>query len=185
MPKSGVGSGQPGVDEGNAGGLKVFHVAGDDCHSMNQCGGSDEAVAVRARVGHVQGGATQRDGRIDRQNASGEGGQNMLVAIQERSNAPWRGSRRSNCRAPVSISRMQITERYMDSAGVLRAQAITCRSALPVLTFRNSEMTLVSSRNIRRTRPGESSLCPGEAARNRWNRPRAWPASQGCSPACR
>ena len=46
---------------------------------MNKCRGRDQRIAFGARVQHVEGGAALRDHRVDRQDPSREGRQDLAV----------------------------------------------------------------------------------------------------------
>lgn len=69
----------PWVQQGNAGLSEVRQVTGDDGHTMHKRGCGDQRIPVRARVGHMQPGATQRCRRVDRQGALREFGQDMVI----------------------------------------------------------------------------------------------------------
>src|SRR5580700_3876597 len=77
---------------------------------------------------------------------------NTCPSIQARSTAPCDRSRRSRSRMPISNSRIEIADRYKVDVETLFAQSLTLGSILLVPPFRSSEMTLVSSRYIRRGR---------------------------------
>jgi hypothetical protein len=51
---------------------------GDHGHAVNQGGGRDEGVALGSRVGYVQSGTLARHVQVHRQNAAGEGRQDLL-----------------------------------------------------------------------------------------------------------
>ena len=69
----------PGIDERHTRRLEVRAVAGDDRHPVHRCRGGDQRIPFGARIGHVQSGAFQRDGGIDRQGAFLEFGEDVAV----------------------------------------------------------------------------------------------------------
>ena len=73
------GSGLPGVNYGHTCGLKVIHISGHNRHAMNKGSGRDERVTIRARTGHVEGGAPLGNSSINRKDATVERGQNMAI----------------------------------------------------------------------------------------------------------
>ena len=69
----------PGVEGGDAGGGEVGGVASDDRHVVNQRGCGDDGVVFRTRVGDVQGCGSSGNFNVKREDASGEGVQNVLI----------------------------------------------------------------------------------------------------------
>ena len=150
-------SNNPRIEQGDAHWLEIGNVARDDRQSVNQSCRGNQRVAVRARVGDMQAGATLRRCRIDRQNAAFEAGR-ICSSIHARRIAPWLASLRAIRSAPSSISRIETTETKKLAKGVAAAHASTFLSALSGRL--SSEITLVSSSNIRRDRrPWQNLLC--------------------------
>src|SRR5256885_10456211 len=75
-------SGLPGVNYGDAYGLKVIHISGHNRHAVNKGSGRDESVTIGARTGDVERGAPLGNSSINRKDETVERGQNM--AIQDR-----------------------------------------------------------------------------------------------------
>jgi hypothetical protein len=72
-------SGLPGVNQGDTCGLEVIHISGHNSHAVNKGSGRDESVTIGARTGHVERGALLGNGRINREDATVERGQNMAI----------------------------------------------------------------------------------------------------------
>src|ERR1700722_3640938 len=105
-------------------------------------------------------------------------------SIQARRTAPCDRSRRSRSRMPISNSRIDIADRYKVDVETLFAQLFTLGSILLVPALRSSEMTLVSSRYIRRGLRDRETRHSGGEAQTRSRRPPASPAVQGCFLSC-
>jgi len=70
-------SGFPGVEGWDTGGDEIGSVAGNNGHFVDKGGGRDVRVALRSRIGHMQGGTSPCDLKIDCENPPGEPGDNL------------------------------------------------------------------------------------------------------------
>lgn len=77
----------PGIDGRNAGGREVSDIACDHGQTVGQGRRSNQRIPVRTPIWNMQPGATLRDGRIDDQNSTREGGQNMVVPLDAKHTA--------------------------------------------------------------------------------------------------
>jgi hypothetical protein len=69
----------PRIEQRHTRSLKIAPIPRDNGEAVHQRGGGDESFTVGHRIRHMQARATQRDRRIDRQDAASEGWQHMAI----------------------------------------------------------------------------------------------------------
>ena len=146
-------------------------------HPVHQCGRSDEGVMDGLRVRHVQPSRTLGDSRIDRQNTTFKGGQNLgfqpypehrpLLRIASLGQQDADSKLVKGDHGDEQVRRVECFDPLGDMG-----------STLPSRTLRSSETTFVSRRNIRTGSPAWPVRC-GVAARAL--RGRTWRAGPRCS----
>jgi hypothetical protein len=71
--------GGPRIEQRDAGKFEVCNIASDDRQTVNQRCRGDQGVAFRAWIGNVKTRAAPRHGCIDREDATFEARQNLIV----------------------------------------------------------------------------------------------------------
>ena len=69
----------PRIEQGDAGGLEICDVAGDDRETVDHCGRGDQGIAFRAPIGNMKPRATLRHCSIDREDAAFKAKQNLII----------------------------------------------------------------------------------------------------------
>jgi hypothetical protein len=69
----------PWIDYAHTDSLKVARIPRHNRQAMHQRSGRDESIAIGTRIWHMESSASLSNSSVNRQNATGECGQNMSV----------------------------------------------------------------------------------------------------------
>ena len=147
--------------------LEVVHVPRDHRHPVHDGGGRDQRIPFDSRVRHTESRAPQGHGRVDGQRALHELGAARAGPSRSAAAPPARrrAVRCAGCLSPTPSGYFS-AEISKLAASRPETHAAIRTSALPPSSLRNSAITFVSSRNIRKDR-AERLRCvrPGDRSR--------------------